>query len=101
MGIRCRDFSRSHGTFHPHVSVVPAGQLIRGGGLRMVQLGGPAGPVSSAAGDLAYTGMDPSDPSTYVRPYAPQAGMIDRLNFDPFLSGQAVGPRDLRYWGNS
>jgi hypothetical protein len=36
-----------------------------------------------------------------VRPYAPQAGMIDRLNFDPFLSGQAVGPRDLRYWGNS
>lgn len=101
MGIRCRDFSRSHGTFHPHVSVVPAVPLIRGGAVRLVELGQPAGPVSSATGDLTYNGMDPSDPTTYVRPYSPRPGMIDYLNFDPFASAGAVGPRDLRYWANS
>ena len=29
-----------------------------------------------------YKGMDPSDPATYVRPWAPQPGMISFLNFD-------------------
>lgn len=29
-----------------------------------------------------YKGMDPSDPATYVRPWAPQQGMISFLNFD-------------------
>jgi len=29
-----------------------------------------------------FKGMDPSDPATYVRPWAPQPGMIAFLNFD-------------------
>jgi len=29
-----------------------------------------------------FKGMDPSDPATYVRPWAPQPGMIAYLNFD-------------------
>jgi len=29
-----------------------------------------------------YKGMDPSNPATYVRPWAPQPGMITYLNFD-------------------
>ena len=29
-----------------------------------------------------YKGMDPSDPATWTRPYAPQPGMISYLNFD-------------------
>lgn len=29
-----------------------------------------------------YNGMDPSDPVTWTRPYAPQPGMIGYLNFD-------------------
>jgi hypothetical protein len=28
--------------------------------------------------------MDPSDPTTWVRPYNPQPGMVAQLNFDPF-----------------
>jgi hypothetical protein len=29
-----------------------------------------------------FKGMDPSDPATYVRAWAPQPGMIAYLNFD-------------------
>ena len=29
-----------------------------------------------------FVGMDPSDPSTYVRPWNPRPGMIGRLNSD-------------------
>jgi len=29
-----------------------------------------------------FKGMDPSNPATYVRPWAPQPGMIGFLNFD-------------------
>jgi hypothetical protein len=43
---------------------------------------GPAGPVGPTPGGLSYNGMDPSDPTTYVRQYNPQPGMIARLNFD-------------------
>jgi hypothetical protein len=37
-------------------------------------------PVNGPGG--TFNGMDPSDPSTYVRPWNPQPGMIGRLNFD-------------------
>lgn len=33
-------------------------------------------------GGLVYAGMDPSDPSTYVRPWRPVPGMVARFNFD-------------------
>lgn len=38
-------------------------------------------PVLGVAGQ-PYMGMDPSAPTTWVRPYNPQPGMIARLNFD-------------------
>jgi hypothetical protein len=37
----------------------------------------------------ANKGMDPSDPATYTRPWAPMPGMIEYLNFD----GAAVQAR--------
>lgn len=33
-------------------------------------------------GGRPFAGMDPSEPSTYVRPWNPQPGMISYLNFD-------------------
>lgn len=33
-------------------------------------------------GGRPFAGMDPSDPSTFVRPWNPQPGMIAYLNFD-------------------
>jgi hypothetical protein len=39
-------------------------------------------PVASADGSQPFNGMDPSDPSTYTRPWNPQPGMIAYLNFD-------------------
>jgi hypothetical protein len=33
-------------------------------------------------GGQPFAGMDPSDPTTYVRPWNPADGMIGRLNFD-------------------
>jgi len=38
-------------------------------------------PAGTAAGQ-PFLGMDPSAPSTYVRPWNPQPGMIAFLNFD-------------------
>ena len=40
-----------------------------------------AKPVAAAPG-VVFAGMDPSDPSTYVRRWNPAPGMVDRLNFD-------------------
>lgn len=77
-----RSFPRRYPHFEQAAtgSPVPA-QLPRGA----LVLGGPAGPVSRGKGsDLTYNGMDPSDRSTWVRPYRPVAGMIAYLNFDPF-----------------
>jgi len=37
---------------------------------------------NAVPGRLPYTGLDPSDPATWVRPYNPQPGMIARLNFN-------------------
>ena len=54
--------------------------------------GFPARPCNSYSAPLSdlpynmsgplYNGMDPSDPATYTRPWAPQPGMISYLNFD-------------------
>lgn len=53
-----------------------------------------------------YKGMDPSDPSTWVRPWNPQQGMIALLNYDgaavqdrtptQLQRGQQSRPRKLR-----
>lgn len=37
---------------------------------------------NSIPGQLPYTGLDPSNPATWVRPYNPQPGMVARLNFN-------------------
>ena len=42
----------------------------------------PAVTTAGAAGFRPYVGMDPSDPGTWSRPYAPQRGMFGRLHAD-------------------
>src|ERR1700689_704077 len=60
----------------------PSGGIPHGGAPRIT---GPM-PVPGAS---PFAGMDPSDPSTYVRPWNPRGGMIAYLNFD----GAAVQSR--------
>lgn len=63
---------------HPYGrNYAPAGRPGSGGAPRVT---GPL-PVT-APGNMPFAGMDPSDPSTYVRPWNPQPGMVARLNFD-------------------
>jgi hypothetical protein len=74
-----RDFPITYGEDHPAVTVSDsfrAGRPMPGGSL--VLWPGPVG----LEGDQPYLGMDPSAPSTWVRPYNPQPGMVARLNFD-------------------
>jgi hypothetical protein len=40
---------------------------------------------------MPFVGMDPSDPSTYVRAWNPRGGMIAYLNFDG-AQAQALTP---------
>ena len=87
MSIRCRPMARSWSTWHPTGWVVPWGARPgTGGALTMSALTGSnpaAGPVGPIPGtDKPFMGMDPSDPTTYVRPYQPAAGMVARLNYD-------------------
>jgi hypothetical protein len=42
----------------------------------------PAVMTSGLAGFRPYVGMDPSDPSTWQRPFNPQPGMFARLHQD-------------------
>jgi hypothetical protein len=78
---------RSWSTWHPHGWVVPSGARLGGGAVTMTGLyggspgAGPVGPVPGSGG-LSFNGMDPSDPTSYVRPYNPQPGMIALLNYD-------------------
>lgn len=77
-----RPVRRRHPRWHPQVCVTGGGGLRRGGS-PVLALNGPAGlvgPVGST--DHPYAGMDPSDPTTWTRPYRPAAGMIAMLNFD-------------------
>lgn len=74
-----RPFVRRWGTRHPVTQVTP-------GGSRPCSGPGPLmapwfKPEETGAG-FVYAGMDPSDPSTYVRAWRPQPGMIAYLNFD-------------------
>jgi hypothetical protein len=39
-------------------------------------------PIYRPGGGSPFSGMDPSDPATYVRPWRPAPGMIGYLNFD-------------------
>ena len=51
----------------------------------------------SVPGGLVYAGMDPSDPSTYVRAWRPVPGMVARLNFD---GAQVQGETEMGgLWG--
>jgi hypothetical protein len=69
--------------WHPYASGYDLGPEIRSGGaVALVQLGAPAGVVTQPGSDHPYQGMDPSDPTTYVRRYNPAPGMIAYLNFD-------------------
>lgn len=39
-------------------------------------------PMAIPGTDIPFSGMDPSNPATYTRPWNPATGMIARLNFD-------------------
>jgi hypothetical protein len=50
------------------------------GGAVTLTAGGPTGMRRGRTG-YGYLGMDPSDPSTWPRPFVPSTGMISYLNF--------------------
>lgn len=50
------------------------------GGAVILTAGGPTGMRRGRTG-YGYLGMDPSDPSTWPRPFVPTCGMIGYLNF--------------------
>lgn len=70
-----RPITRGYGHRHPHVCLTDTGELTRGGTVGLA-------PMAATDAGPAYKGMDPSDPSTWVRPWNPQPGMISRLNYD-------------------
>jgi hypothetical protein len=77
-----RPFFQRYHRWHPWASGSPIG-LARGGVMSVTRMSGPAGPVGPVGtSDRPYVGMDPSDPSTYVRPYRPAPGMVAWLNYD-------------------
>lgn len=77
---------RTWGTHHPLVQFTDGEQARPcSGGAPMI-----TGPLPVAVpGQMPYTGMDPSDQQTWVRPFRPQPGMIAWLNFN----GAAVQDR--------
>jgi hypothetical protein len=78
-----RPFTRRAHPTHPLVWMTGGGPLLRKGTVPLVTMYGPAGIVGPVgATDHPYMGMDPSDPTTWTRPYNPQPGMIGQLNFD-------------------
>jgi hypothetical protein len=97
-----RDFPARYHPWEPYGHSMPIGGagVRMGGAVALVQLGGPAGLVSQPGTDHPYQGMDPSDPSTFVRRYNPAPGMIAYLNFDgaqPNVTQTTGGPP--RKWG--
>lgn len=63
----------------------PGSEVSYGGHPRPCSGGAPAitGPLPvSIPGRQPFAGMDPSNQSTWVRPWRPQAGMIAYLNYD-------------------
>jgi hypothetical protein len=68
---------------HPWVTMSRANNVLRGPTPAMVTMYGPAGLVGPVgATDKPYVGMDPSDPVTWVRGYAPGPGMMPMFNYD-------------------
>lgn len=57
----------------------PGGGLMGGGAVTLTT----RGPAGSAVGNTGYgyLGMDPSDPTTWPRPFNPAPGMIAYLNY--------------------
>lgn len=72
-----RPFPMTYGTVHPHVHVSVAFRSRPCSGGAMV-----LGPLPVGQDGQPFMGMDPSAPSTWVRPWNPQPGMIGFLNFD-------------------
>lgn len=71
-----RGSGRHYSTAHVYAS--GAAGPHPGGGAPMI-----TAPLPNAVpGQLPYTGLDPSDSTTWVRPYNPQPGMIAYLNFN-------------------
>lgn len=73
-----RPFVRNWPTHHPITHVTPGAARPVGQGQLRVALAWSPQPSNGRP----YTGMDPSDPSTWSRPWNPQPGMIGYLNFD-------------------
>jgi hypothetical protein len=77
-----------HVAMSPHQRPAPQGDRARlygtGGGLMggavILTAGGRTGMRRGRTG-YGYLGMDPSDPSTWPRPFVPTTGMISYLNF--------------------
>jgi hypothetical protein len=99
VGVRCKLPARSYSQWHPLVWITGGGTLLRGGAPQLTGLGGPAGPVGPVGTtDRPYMGMDPSDPTTYVRQYRPVAGMVAVLNFDGAAPQQAQTVKGPKRW---
>jgi hypothetical protein len=89
-----RPFVRRWPTHHPMTHVTPgAGRPIGQGQLRVA-----VGWVPQPSNGRPYAGMDPSDPSTYIRPWNPQPGMIGFLNFDGAARQSSTDMGGV--WGN-
>jgi hypothetical protein len=83
-----RPLRRTYHPWHQHAHGSPLG-LLRGGVTQFSRGSGPAGPVGPVGStDRPYVGMDPTDRSTWVRPWNPAPGMIGWLNYD----GAAANP---------
>lgn len=52
--------------------------------------------AAGAAGFRPYTGMDPSDPGTWSRPYNPLPGMFARLHAAQTTAARSERPRKRR-----
>lgn len=90
-----RPFRRTWSETEPVTAGMPGDgtRPLAGGALTMPPWFRPQG----VAGGLVFAGMDPSDPSTYVRPWRPVAGMVARLNFD---GAQVQGETEMGgLWG--
>src|SRR5215831_10214047 len=72
-----RPMPRTWGAYEP-VPFVSDGAATRPVGMGMVALA----PLDATVSGPLYQGMDPSNPSTWVRQWNPQPGMIGYLNFD-------------------
>jgi hypothetical protein len=72
-----RHFPMAYSQSHQHVTVSDSfrARPLPGGSLVLW-------PMPVGLGGQPFLGMDPSDPTTWVRPYNPQPGMVERLNFD-------------------